>query len=162
LKHSTRRQKDRFIEAIERGMTVTDAAKYAGVGRTTPYRWQQEDPVFRRNWENVRLGRLQRLVDTAYDMALEGNVQLIKWLISRYEKTTQTQENQPAQLCIIHVPSVPSGEALSGAEGHVSSEAEGPEPGRESDGHPEPFIQLSPERNRRTCPERSRRIGTRP
>lgn len=84
-KPSTREQKDRFLAAVERGESVQDAAALARVDRTTPYLWEQKDPLFRRLWQEARLSRLARLKDTAFDLAMAGDVTLIRFLLSRYE-----------------------------------------------------------------------------
>lgn len=83
-RRDTREKKRRFLDAIERGMTVVAAAEHAGVDRTLPYKWEGADPGFKAQWETARRSRLQALQDTAVDLALAGNVQLLKFLIQRF------------------------------------------------------------------------------
>lgn len=97
----TAERKAAFLEGIHRGMTVQDAADYAQVHRTTPYVWEKRDQQFAETWRNIKTHRLQQLVDTAYDLALKGDVRLIKWLITRYEATTHQLQPQETTIRII-------------------------------------------------------------
>jgi len=71
---------------------VTKAADYAGVDRTTPYTWEAEDADFAEEWEKVREIRDHQLLDTAMDVALEGQVDMLKFLITRYDKQEASRE----------------------------------------------------------------------
>lgn len=42
-----------FLEALARGEKAADAAKEAGVGRRTCYRWRTEDPEFAAAWQKA-------------------------------------------------------------------------------------------------------------
>ena len=91
----TKTRKQRFLQAIESGSTVMRAADFTGVNSTEPYRWAQKDPEFAADWMAARDSRLARLKDTAFDLAMRGNVQLIKFLIARYEGTSEKEPPQP-------------------------------------------------------------------
>jgi len=93
-KRQTPTKKQLFLEAIERGLTVTTAAEHAGVDRTTPYVWEQEDEKFQERWQKARDRRLPQLKDTAFDIALEGDKGMLKFLIDRYEPDAH-HEQQP-------------------------------------------------------------------
>lgn len=84
-RRNTAQKKARFLQAIERDRNVTEAADYATVSRTTPYTWETEDPAFEEAWARVRDIRLRQLTDTATDVALEGDVTMLKFLISRLD-----------------------------------------------------------------------------
>lgn len=90
----TERRKTRFLQAIDRGMSTIAAAGHAGVDRTTPYTWETNDPEFAALWRTIRDNRLRQLTDTALDIALEGDVPMIKFLITRLDRSTR--EEHPA------------------------------------------------------------------
>lgn len=82
-RRSTVSQKRLFLDALERGSDVREAASYAGVSRATPYNWAKADLVFKAAWEkaeSVASGELRR---KAYEMALGGNVRMLTWLLER-------------------------------------------------------------------------------
>jgi hypothetical protein len=99
-KLTNRQKKQRFLNAIERGMSVTAAARHAQVDRTTPYRWEREDSVFRHDWNETRLARIQRLRDVAFDVALEGDAQMIRFLLKRYELPDEAGPSQEGEVQI--------------------------------------------------------------
>ena len=93
-------KRQRFLSAIARGASVTDAAHVAGIDRTLPYVWARENPNFKRDWDEIRATRLQALTDTAFDLAMAGDVALIRFLIVRYETQAPRPAPQPRQLDI--------------------------------------------------------------
>ena len=105
----TKTRKQRFLQAIESGSTVIRAADFTGVNPTEPYRWAQKDPEFAAAWKVARDSRLARVKDTAFDLAMRGNVQLIKFIIARYEGTSEKEPPQPivTQHTILPAASLP-------------------------------------------------------
>ena len=91
----TKTRKQRFLQAIESGSTVIRAADFTGVNPTEPYRWAQKVPESTAVWKAARASRLARLKDTAFDLAMRGNLQLIKFLVARYEGTSEKEPPQP-------------------------------------------------------------------
>lgn len=73
-------------------MYVIDAAEYAGVDRTTVYKWETADPDFKGSWTIVRDIRLRQLTDTAMDRALESDNDLLKFLINRFDRQAANRE----------------------------------------------------------------------
>ena len=98
----TEQKKKAFLEAIQRGLYVTDAADHAKVDRTTPYAWEREDKTFRSDWELVRDLRPRQLTDTAMDLALEGDTDMLKFMINRFDRQSVSRERQTvAEIAII-------------------------------------------------------------
>ena len=91
-KRKTPQQKSRFLQGIERGMSVVAAADRAGCHRTTPYVWEDNDPEFAQAWDKVRERKPRMIVDTAQDLALEGDTFMLRFLINRYDKRAATEE----------------------------------------------------------------------
>ena len=91
-RRSTATRQRLFLQAIERGLTTTAAAAYAGVDRTTPYTWENLDPAFAATWARVRDIRTRQLTDTAMDLALEGDGHMIRFLLTRYDRRAEHQE----------------------------------------------------------------------
>jgi len=101
-RRNTRQQKARFLEAVARLPYVTDAAAHAGVNRSTPYDWEKDDPEFAADWAAVRAIRLRQLTDTAMDYALDGNSELMRFLILRFDRQAEGREtNQVSEIAIL-------------------------------------------------------------
>ena len=77
-------QKRLVLESLEGGVTFQEAAKAAGCGRRTVYRWQQLDPEFKAAVELALSSRLGVVEDSLYVKAVGGNVvAAIFWLCNR-------------------------------------------------------------------------------
>jgi len=106
---STSENKHRFIEAIRRGMKVGQAARYAHVDRTTPYDWESNDTTFAVAWTEARAARDRMIVDTAVEVALSGNVPMLKFLLQF--KASRHQQPQPMEIHIIPQEATPDATA---------------------------------------------------
>lgn len=73
----------RFLEALERGSSVSEAASYAGLARATVYLWRERDAGFAEDWDAAELRALGDLRRKAYELAMGGNTRLLVWLIER-------------------------------------------------------------------------------
>jgi hypothetical protein len=96
-----------FLQAIHRGMKVKQAAKYAHVDRTTPYDWELRDPDFAKSWAETRATRPRMIEDTVFEIAVEGNVPLLKWLI--HFQRNRREQPQPLEIRIIQQEVLPDG-----------------------------------------------------
>ena len=106
---TTKGRKSLFLQAIANGDRVIDAAKYAKVDRTLPYIWAKKDKEFLKRWDDIRETLLPQLKDSAFELAREGNVQLLKFLIARYEQaSTPAEEQQPIGEIRIIMPTADS------------------------------------------------------
>ncbi|MBI1188298.1 MAG: terminase [Alphaproteobacteria bacterium] len=61
-----------FLAKLRTGASVTAAAKIAGVGRATVYRWRDEDEAFAAAWADAYESGTDLLEDEARRRALEG------------------------------------------------------------------------------------------
>ena len=86
--YETDNHKRRFLQAILRGDSVSLAARYAGVHRTLPYHWAKADSDFAQSWQEAGASqaRLALAIDTVFDLAIAGNVHLLKFLIDRFDR----------------------------------------------------------------------------
>ena len=91
-------RKHRFLQAFANGASVTAAAACAGVDRYQVRKWEVEDPKFAASW---RQARRQRVRDLAFDLVLDGNVQLIKALLDYTRPTPQEEKPSVISLEII-------------------------------------------------------------
>lgn len=79
-----------LLEELEKMPVIEVACKRVGVGRSTFYRWKQEDSVFDRQ-ADVALDKGIALINDAMEsklisLGLEGSIHAIKfWLINRHE-----------------------------------------------------------------------------
>ncbi len=92
-------RKQRFIVALQWGAGVSDAARFAGVHRTTAYRWRRQDPEFALAWSEGRNNLVNDLEIMAFKLAKEGNTDLLKFLLKSYRPATFNQrptEPKPA------------------------------------------------------------------
>lgn len=82
-----------FLEAVERGCSVVEAAAYAGVGRSTVYVWIEGGGTFGARYERavvvadeMRADQMMSVRNKAFEMALGGNVRLIVFLMERADR----------------------------------------------------------------------------
>ncbi len=61
-----------FLGALSTGLTVSGAAKQAGVPRRTVYNWREADPVFAAAWDDAVEDGADVLEDEARRRAVEG------------------------------------------------------------------------------------------
>lgn len=62
----------KFLERLSEGATVTDAAKAAGVGRATTYRYRDSDPEFDAAWVEVHERSTEMMEAEAFRRAVKG------------------------------------------------------------------------------------------
>jgi hypothetical protein len=82
LTHSTRKSvtdakrsavKDRFIEHLATGSSVTAACIAAGTDRRAVYTWHANDPIFAERWDNANNVGWDRLEDRALYLAMQDD-----------------------------------------------------------------------------------------
>ena len=71
-----------LVAALQRGQTVVDAAKVAGVSRSTVYKWWETDAEFKRLCASFLEFRGVELQAVAYNLALGGNEKMLIFLLS--------------------------------------------------------------------------------
>ena len=64
--------RDAFIEALERGMTISGAARLANLGRSTVYALRASDEGFARAWDDALETGTDALEDEAFRRAHDG------------------------------------------------------------------------------------------
>lgn len=64
-----------FLEALAEGLTISGAAKQAGVPRRTVYNWRDADPDFAKAWIEAEDAGADRLEDEALRRAVSGLVE---------------------------------------------------------------------------------------
>ena len=71
------RARDAFMEALDRGMTVSGACKAASMGRSTAYGLRATDVEFAKAWDEAIENGTDVLEDEAFRRACEGVVEPI-------------------------------------------------------------------------------------
>ncbi|MBC7077457.1 MAG: hypothetical protein H5T92_04010 [Synergistales bacterium] len=74
---------EKFLQSIAEWANITEAAKAAGVGRSTHYHWLK-DPAYRRRFLEAREAAYDRLERAAFERALAGSDRLLTFLLSAY------------------------------------------------------------------------------
>ena len=69
-----------FLEGIRLKASVYHAAQYASVGRTTVYRWLQEDPEFAQAVSDATEDAGDKLESSVYERAFKDNLLAMFWL----------------------------------------------------------------------------------
>jgi hypothetical protein len=64
----------KFLEALERGVSVTLAARAANVNVRHCYRVRESDEAFRQSWEDAQEVCIEKVENKLYEMALSGHV----------------------------------------------------------------------------------------
>ena len=70
----TVKKKIRFLEGLETYKSVSHARRYAGISRSTAYRWRDEDPPFAEAWDDVLESAIDDLEASALQRATSGSI----------------------------------------------------------------------------------------
>ena len=74
--------RERFVKAMREYPVVSHAAQFAGVSRKTAYEHRNSNPDFAADWDEAKQDGLDKLELLAYEKARNGDVGLLKWLLS--------------------------------------------------------------------------------
>ena len=118
-------RKRRFLDALERGSSVGEAAAYAGVGRATVYRWRESDVAFGEDWDAAELVASGALRRRAYDLALGGNVRMLTFLLERADRKQGTEAGE--SVGAIEIVGLKEGESYAGDFIQFVEKGDGPE-----------------------------------
>lgn len=66
------RMRELFLKELRRRGNVSDAARKAGVGRSTVYEWKAAEPDFAAAWDEAVEWAIDRMESEAYRRAVEG------------------------------------------------------------------------------------------
>lgn len=72
-----------FLAELQVHCNVSAAARKAGIDRRTVYVRRNRSKAFAAKWDEARREGIEALALKAYVMALEGDGQMIRWLLSR-------------------------------------------------------------------------------
>lgn len=86
VRRNTGWRQDRFLDSIERGSNYGEACEYAGVNRSTPYRWVVTTHDFEARWAVCTELSQGPLVRKATELALGGDRRLLQFLIERGDR----------------------------------------------------------------------------
>lgn len=84
-------KKSKFLRARRNGATIREAAAFAGVDKTTPYRWCDQDPEFAQAWRESRDSLVEDLEMQAFQQAFRGDRTLLMFLLKSYKPETFNQ-----------------------------------------------------------------------
>ena len=68
--YATPRKKVLFLEALATKLSVTTAAKAAGVDRVTAYRWRESDEAFAEAWDAAKESAIDTLETSLFERAV--------------------------------------------------------------------------------------------
>ena len=84
-------RKDKFLAAQRMGASITDSAGIAGIHRTTPYFWRNQNPEFAQAWRESRDSLVEDLEMQAFQQAMHGDRTLLMFLLKSYKPDTFNQ-----------------------------------------------------------------------
>jgi hypothetical protein len=92
---------DRFLDAMSRTGSVSEACAAAQVGRSTVYRHRRESPPFARAWNEALELATEALEDEAraraFDRSDPGSVRLLMFLLKAHKRTVYGERARPAE-----------------------------------------------------------------
>lgn len=68
----TDRAREKFIAVLAEQCNVSEAARAAGIGRTTAYEWRESDPTFAALWDEAEQVAADKLEREAWRRAHDG------------------------------------------------------------------------------------------
>lgn len=86
-------KKARFLEELKVHVVASKAAKAAGLGYGTVFRWRHEDPEFAKNWDDVfERSVMPALEAVAATRALEGKSDLLLIFLAKAHNRRKYQD----------------------------------------------------------------------
>ncbi len=79
--------KESFLAELRASSNVTKACKAGNVSRDTAYEHRGHDKVFSKAWDNAKEGRVDRILETAMDLADGGDQKLIEFLLKTLRRS---------------------------------------------------------------------------
>jgi hypothetical protein len=76
-----RKWQQNFLRSLRKTPNVSVACAMAGVGRTTAYKYREEDELFREKWEEMLEASVDRIEEKAFQVAMAGDSSLISFLL---------------------------------------------------------------------------------
>lgn len=73
LQDSPQARKNRFLLALEKHFALAPSAKAAHISRDTVYAWLQDDPDFKKRFNEVRSAAIDNLESSFYQDAMRGH-----------------------------------------------------------------------------------------
>ncbi|MFB3432003.1 MAG: hypothetical protein ABL309_13885 [Phycisphaerales bacterium] len=64
-----------FLSAFRAGVKITNAARIAGISRTTAYQWMRDDERFSQAFQRVKQERVDEAIEEAYRRAVKGTME---------------------------------------------------------------------------------------
>jgi len=92
------RARERFIEHLALTCSITKAAKFAKVNRSTVYGWRDEEPEFAAAWERALLLGADKLEDEAIRRAADG---MLKPIYQNGIKVGSVREYSDTLMCLL-------------------------------------------------------------
>ena len=80
----------------KRRFSIREAATIAGVDKTTPYRWCEQDPDFAQAWRESRNTLLENLEMVAYQRASKGSERMLALLLKAHMPDTYYRRPSPS------------------------------------------------------------------
>lgn len=89
----TDRARAKFLAVLEETCNVSEAARAAGIGRTSAYEWREADPSFAADWDEAEEVAADKLEQVARERAIDGSDRMLEILLKahRPEKFVERQ-----------------------------------------------------------------------
>jgi hypothetical protein len=91
-----------FVQALRKSPNITAACHAAGISRFTAYKYRENDEAFAAKWDEALDASVDKVEETAFRMANEGDSQMIQFVLKahrgeRYRETSRLEIDQ--RLC---------------------------------------------------------------
>jgi hypothetical protein len=73
----TAERREKFLYALEQGLSVGAAARAAGMGRSAAFDWKASDPLFAKHWEEAYSQGTDLFEDALRSAAASGDIAAI-------------------------------------------------------------------------------------
>jgi hypothetical protein len=90
----TPKREQRFLEVLARSGSIEQAAKAAGFGRASAFRWRAADASFAARWEAAYEAGTDRLEDVSVDIATQGFVEYRETVTAKDGTVTVTERRK--------------------------------------------------------------------
>ena len=80
----TDRARETFLNVLEETCNVSEAARQAGIGRSSAYEWRNDDPSFAAAWDDAEQVAIDKLEQVARERAIDSSDRMLEILLKAH------------------------------------------------------------------------------
>lgn len=80
----TARARETFLRVLSETCNASEAARQAGIGRSSAYEWRKDDAAFAADWDDAEQVAIDKLEHVARERAIDGSDRMLEILLKAH------------------------------------------------------------------------------